>query len=410
MGTMILGYTIIALIVCLVVFVVLVNHNIIMKSDNWVRRFITNPLTYYSLKRIGSSLISIMLAVAITFVLLRSNKNFHAVFCTGWLDKFPNDAKDFTCNVYLSNLGLKEMYYNCDPTSESCEASFRDVPMIVQLLKYYYNILPFPKEVCMQLSYEVDEATNVGEWVCANKEWTLFDLGVSSAYRKGVAITKIVAQTMPVSFRWGIWAILLDTMLGYPLGIFMAKYKDRFIDKLGKAYIIVLDSIPGLVYYYVLLVFFSTVLHWKTIYNPDDPMTLLPPVLTTAFAGMTGTAYWVRRYMLNEFSSDYVKFARAKGLSENRILFIHILRNAIVPLSRSFVTSIIACLIGSFFIENIYNIGGFGGILISALNAEDYTMVQGLVVITAIISVVSYLISDISMAIADPRISFTADE
>ncbi len=406
-SALIIGYTVIILLILLVVFIILVNHNVILKKDSWIRRFFTNPLTYYSLKRIGSSLISVILAVAITFVLLRTNKNYHAIFCSAW-GRLPPETENIICNAYLARLGLMDSYnvtHILEDGTQSVETIYVDVPMFTQLLKYYYNIFPIPKLVCLRQN--LDNVT--GEWSCLEESWTLLDFGTSATFRKGIAITKIVGDTMPISFKWSIWSIILETILGYPLGLFMAKYKDRLVDKIGKAYIIFVDSIPGLVYYYMFLIFFSSVLHWKTIYEPNDPMTLLPPIITSAFGGMAGIAYWVRRYMLNEFSSDYVKFARSKGLSENKILFTHILRNAIVPLSRSFFTSIIACLVGSFFIENIYSIGGFGGILIKALNANDFMLVQGLVVITAIISVLSYLVSDISMAIADPRISFTEE-
>ena len=124
---------------------------------------------------------------------------------------------------------------------------------------------------------------------------------------------------------------------------------------------------------------------------------------------MAGIALWVRRFMLDEFNSDYVKFARAKGLSENRIMYTHVLRNAIVPLVRSIPSAVLGALLGSFYIENIYGIPGLGGLLITANNSNDTYALQGIVVVSALISIVAYLAGDIVTAIVDPRVSLTSE-
>ena len=90
-------------------------------------------------------------------------------------------------------------------------------------------------------------------------------------------------------------------------------------------------------------------------------------------------------------------------------MFKHVLRNAIVPLSRGLSTAFIGCLFGSYFIESLFGIPGFGGMLVNNLGDNDFLVVQGVVVVSAIISVVSYLIADITMAIMDPRISFSSN-
>ena len=126
---------------------------------------------------------------------------------------------------------------------------------------------------------------------------------------------------------------------------------------------------------------------------------------------MAGIALWVRRFMLDEFNSDYVKFARAKGLSENRILYTHVLRNAIVPLIRSIPAAILGALLGTFYIEKIYGINGVGGYMIQAIDKtnNDFYALQGIIIISALISVVSYLLGDIVTAIVDPRVSFSEE-
>ena len=129
------------------------------------------------------------------------------------------------------------------------------------------------------------------------------------------------------------------------------------------------------------------------------------------FIGMAVIALWVRRYMLDEFNSDYVKFARAKGLSERRILGVHVLRNAIVPLVRSIPAAVLGALLGTFFLEKIYGIPGIGILAYQVETASklDVYVLQGIIIISALISVVSYLLGDIVTAIIDPRISFSDD-
>lgn len=393
MEIIILGYSLIALVVFIVAVMFLVNHNIILKKDSKLKRFLTHPLLYYSLKRIGSACVSVLIALAITFCLLRI-QNYKASFCSsGIMMRVPPDQRDVYCNRILTQMGLNK-------------------PLLFQLFDYYIDILPFPKEVCLVQDFvnieTVVNGVTQSEWrlACTRSTWQLIDFGNTWSVNEGTSIISIFATNMPISFSWGIYAVILQIGIGYPLGIFMAKYKNGIVDKLGQAYIIFVDSVPGLVYFYFLMFLFRYAFKMPN-YDQNLPHTWWAAILTASLAGFSGIAYWVRRYMLNEFSSDYVKFARAKGLGENRILFTHILRNAVVPLSRSFASAVISCLVGSFFIEELYGINGFGRAMITALGKNDYPLVQGILVVTAMLSVVSYLLSDLTMAIADPRISLT---
>lgn len=384
----IISYLVIALIALVIVFIVLVNKNILMKKDNAFRRFITHPLFYYSLKRIGSALISIVLALAITFFLLRM-QDLEGAFCDASLkNKLPSiEAWNNYCDSVKRYLG-----FGGNPIKE--------------FFQYIYNIIPIPKKICVS----VDSSTSE----CATQGWqfTLVFLGYNPKDNTYGDIFSAITQLIPNSFKWGSVAVVIQVVIGYPLGILMAKYQDKLVDKIGKGYIILVDAIPGLLYYYLLYALFSQLEKWginifPKEFDPNAFNTWLAPALTSAFAGIAGIAYWVRRYMLNEINSDYVKFARSKGLSENKIMFKHVLRNAIVPLSRSLSTAFISCLFGSFFIEKIFGIGGFGSYLTDAVQTHNFIVVQGVVVFSAILSVISYLIADIAMAIADPRISYS---
>ncbi len=400
METFLIGYTIIALVVLFVIFVVLVSHRIIFKNNKKVQSIFAHPLLIYSLKRIGSAFISIMLAITATYLLLRLKDPVSICKAAiGSWDKLPADLKTVYCNEKLKELGL----YG---------ENFGDV--IKQIFDYYYKILPFPKTVCTQdLETIVNAAGQSVSYVTVHDCRTfIMDLGISyflPSYESPYVIDIIFQEKMGHSFRIGILAVFIELVLGYPLGILMAKHKDGVVDKVGKAYIISIDAIPGIAYYYIWQLLLVYLIGLPAPYVEDNFLTWLAPALTMGLTGMAGIALWVRRFMLDEFNSDYVKFARAKGLSENRIMYTHVLRNAVVPLVRSIPTAILGALLGSFYIENIYSVPGLGSLLIEANNLNDTYALQGIVVVSALISIVAYLAGDLVTAIVDPRISLTSD-
>lgn len=117
---------------------------------------------------------------------------------------------------------------------------------------------------------------------------------------------------------------------------------------------------------------------------------------------------WVRRFTVDELNSDYVKFAKSKGLSENRIMYTHVLRNSIVPLVRSIPGTLLFSFVGSYYVEKIWSIPGTGGILTTALTRNDFQLIQGLTMIYAGLSMLAFLLGDIITVFFDPRIRLRA--
>ncbi|MDY0100900.1 MAG: ABC transporter permease [Bacilli bacterium] len=395
MGTYLIGYTAIALVVVFVIFVNLVSRRIIFKNNLKMQQIFAHPLLLYSLRRIGSALISILLAITATFFLIHL-KSRGVMICKqaiGTWDKLGESIRELHCANLKARLGITDNWF-------------------LDLFRYYYKILPFPKTVCE--SYDV--GTIVGAetiYTVTNQNCRNFILDLGTVFflgggHNGKFVLDLISEKMVISFKIGIIAIFVELLLGYPMGILMAKYKDGVFDKIGKTYIITIDAIPGVAYYYIWMAIFAG-LGLPTMYDSSNVVTYIAPALTMGFTGMAGIALWVRRFMLEEFNSDYVKFARAKGLSENRIMYTHILRNAIVPLVRSIPAAILGALLGTFYIEKIYGIDGIGGLLVVSESQNDYFVLQGIIVVAALISIVSYLAGDIVTAMVDPRVSFTKE-
>lgn len=399
MAVYITGYTLIALVVAFVVFVELVGHKIICKHSPRIQSIFGHPLLMYSLRRIGSALISILLAITATFFLIR----------------FKVEAGDGTefCQQVISNWSkMNETIRMAQCVSIKAELGITD-NWFVDLFTYFFNILPFPKTVCLS-SYSVEVINGEVSYITSVSDCrvTLMNLGRIFFIEGDVGkyVSDVIIERMGISFQVGIIAVVVEIALGYPAGILMAKYKDGIFDKIGKTYIISIDAIPGVAYYYIWMVILCTLIGLPRTYEEGNFLTMLAPALTMGFTGMAGIALWVRRFMLDEFNSDYVKFARAKGLSENRILYTHVLRNAIVPLVRSIPSAILGALLGTFYLEKIYGIPGIGGLLVVANAKSDFYALQGIIIVSALISILSYLLGDIVTAIVDPRVSFTNEQ
>jgi oligopeptide transport system permease protein len=283
--------------------------------------------------------------------------------------------------------------------------------ILEQLVKFFFSVIPFPKLICTtDFSYVSIDGVDTFKGTFQDCRTVIFDLG--RIYKldnvaEGTLVTDYLFSRMGVSFRVGIFAVIIELVLGYPFGVLMAKYQNGLFDKIGKGYIMIVDAIPGVAYYYILMAIFCNLIQLPYKYEASNPLSYLPAILTMGIAGASGIGLWVRRYMVDEFNSDYVKFARSKGLKENRIMTIHVLRNAVVPLVRTIPSAVIGALMGSYFIENIYGIPGIGNALMAAQNSHNSWMIQGIILFSAFLSVASYLIGDIATAAVDPRISFT---
>ena len=214
---------------------------------------------------------------------------------------------------------------------------------------------------------------------------------------------------MGYSFSIGICAVVISYLLGVPLGILMARKKDKFIDKLGTIYIIFIIAVPSLAY-----IFLFKAIGYKmglpTVFNVDSSSKLMYvlPVVSLSLPSIASLMKWLRRYMIDQMNSDYVKFARSGGLSESEIFSKHILKNAIIPIVHGIPGSILGALTGAIITERVYVVPGAGNLLTQAINKYDNSVIVGVTLYYAILSVTSLILGDILMSMVDPRISFSS--
>ena len=224
-----------------------------------------------------------------------------------------------------------------------------------------------------------------------------------------VATHKNGMSRMGYSFVIGILSVIMAYVLAVPLGITMALNKDKFIDKLGTFYIVFIMAVPSLGYIFMFKAIGGK-LGLPTTFDMENPSAIMfiLPVVSLALPSVAGLMKWLRRYMIDQMNSDYVKFARSGGLSEGEIFSKHILKNAIIPVVHGIPGSVLGALTGAIITERVYVVPGVGNVLTNAINAYDNGVIVGVTLFYATLSVVSIIAGDILMSLVDPRISFAS--
>ena len=223
-----------------------------------------------------------------------------------------------------------------------------------------------------------------------------------------VSVNKNGLSKMGYSFTLGIIAVFLSYFLAIPLGITMALRKDKLVDKLGTFYIVFITAVPSLAYIF-LFKSLGGKLGLPTTFDMEKPTWLMYvlPIISLALPSIANLMKWLRRYMIDQMNSDYVKFARSGGLSEGEIFTKHILKNAIIPIVHGIPGSILLALTGAIITERVYVVPGVGDMLTRAIGAYDNGVIVGMVLFYAVLTVTSIILGDVLMSLIDPRISFT---
>ncbi len=211
------------------------------------------------------------------------------------------------------------------------------------------------------------------------------------------------------SFIIGIISSFLAYFIGIPIGVIMARNKDKLLDKIGTFYIIFIIAVPSLAYIFMFRAIGSLFGLPTTFMMEDSGNALMYvlPIVSLALPSIAGLMRWLRRYMIDQMNSDYVKFARSGGLSENEIFSKHILKNAAIPIIHGIPGAILGSVVGGIITERVYVVPGTGNLLTSAISAYDNGVIVGVALFYATLTVVSIILGDILMAMFDPRISFS---
>ncbi|MDR2975965.1 MAG: ABC transporter permease [Streptococcaceae bacterium] len=211
------------------------------------------------------------------------------------------------------------------------------------------------------------------------------------------------------SFLNGFIALVIVYALGVPLSMLFARKKGTWIDGIGNTIVILSIALPSLAFVYFLQ-FIGGKIGLPTLF-PDlgahNVLSYVLPVFILAALSLGGTIQWVRRFMIDQSLSDYVRFARSKGLSEKEISSRHIMKNALIPIVQGIPGSIIATIGGATITETIFNVPGMGKMLPAAILSHNNAMVVGLTFIFTVTAVISLILGDFVMTLVDPRINLS---
>ena len=214
------------------------------------------------------------------------------------------------------------------------------------------------------------------------------------------------------SFVMGIIATILAYAIGLPLGILMARRKDKLADKIGNIYIIFIMAVPSLAYIFMFAALGTSLFNLPYKFANASPKILgyILPIISLSLPSIGSLMKWMRRYMIDQMNSDYVKFARAEGLSEREIYSTHISKNAMIYLVHGLPASILGCLTGAIITERVYAVPGVGNLLTTAINSHDNGIIVACTVFYTSLSILALILGDLLLASYDPRISLSSDK
>lgn len=258
------------------------------------------------------------------------------------------------------------------------------------------------------------------------KDYLCFDFGKS--YYRDKSITELIKERLPVSISLGLWSTLIIYLIAIPLGIRKAQKDGSKFDMITSFMIVVGSAMPVFLLAVFFIVFFAGGVYWQwfplrgLVSDNWDSLSLgakildyfrhiTLPVLTIVIGGFAGLTMLTKNSFLDEINKQYVLTARAKGVPENKILYGHVFRNAMLIIIAGFPSLLIKMLFtGSLLIEVIFSLNGLGLLGYEAITTRDYPVVFGTLYIFGLLGLILKLISDLTYSLVDPRINFESTD
>ena len=304
----------------------------------------------YLVKRIGTAVITLFVAATITF--------------------------------FVMNLGPGDPFMSEKAPTAAAKAAMEakyglDKPLVVQYANYLKNLLHG-------------------------------DFGVSYVQAKNKPIMDIIKQAFPISAKIGAIAVVVATVIGIPLGCLSALRREKWQDNVIRVLSTVGIAVPGFVVATSFMILFAVKLKLVPASGLSSAAAYVLPVITLALSPCSYIARLMRSSMLDVIGQDYIRTARAKGMSEFITTFKHALRNSLIPVITYMGPMIANVLTGGFVVEKIFNIPGLGRYFVKSIESRDYTIIMGVTIFYAAILILMTLVCDIIYKLVDPRIKLDA--
>lgn len=230
-----------------------------------------------------------------------------------------------------------------------------------------------------------------------------FDFGPSLKVR-GREVTAIILDGMRTSAKLGIIALLIATVTGIVLGSIAALRRNTIFDKFIMVITTAFVSMPSFIMGSLLLILFAIKLKWLPA-NGAQAGGLILPVITLSLYPMSYITRLTRSSMLDVLGQDYIRTAKAKGVSERNVIIKHALKNSLIPVITYFGPELAYIVTGSLVVEQIFAVPGIGRYFVSSITGRDYPLIMGTTIVLASLIVIMNLVSDIMYKVVDPRIN-----
>jgi len=233
-----------------------------------------------------------------------------------------------------------------------------------------------------------------------------FDFGYSFIQNRP-ALT-LIGERLPFTVDLALAALVLSVAVGVPVGIISAVYRKRIAGRVLMPVVLVGQSMPAFWLGLLLILIFSVNLRWLPATGVDGVTSLILPAVTLASLSFATIARITRSSFLEQLSADYVRTARSHGAGTGRVLFGHVLRNASIPVVTLVGLEIASLLGGAVITETIFAWPGIGQLTVQSIQANDFPVVQAIVLLVAIVYIAANLVTDILYSVIDPRVRLTA--
>ena len=231
---------------------------------------------------------------------------------------------------------------------------------------------------------------------------TRFDFG--NSYRTKKPVVKELIVRFPYTLKLAFAAVLGSSLIGIPIGVLMAAKRNMLIDRSVNILAVMFASIPSFVVALGLIYLFAVKLGWLPPYGAKTWQHYILPMATLILPSSVGRMRLARTTMLEAIRQEYITMARSKGIPENRVILVHALRNSLIPLITSILTSFSGMLGGTIILENIFGFPGLGAYIINGINTKDAPTVLASTTFLAAVFCLTSLVLDVIYAFVDPRV------
>ncbi|MCC6704110.1 MAG: ABC transporter permease [Thermomicrobiales bacterium] len=262
--------------------------------------------------------------------------------------------------------------------------------------------LPEATRLAMEAKYGLDQPL-YRQYITYLGNAIRLDFGVPNRY-PNETVMSLIGRTWPITLKLGAATILVAYSLGLFLG-YAAAVRQRSAVDYSLTFLATMGiAVPNFVIAIWLILVFGVQLRWFPLYGLDSWRSYVLPVIAYSLGPMALVARYTRSSLVDNLRSDYVRTARAKGLSEQRVMTRHVFRNALIPLITVILPEIPNILTGSIFIEMTFGIPGLGRFFVQSTFNRDYPMIMALVLLVAAFWGLMYLLTDILYVLLDPRV------